>query len=52
MFDRDRNGTIDFNEFLALWEYVSNWSNTFRHYDLDNSGTIDKRELAIGKAAS
>ena len=52
MFDRDRNGTIDFNEFFALWEYVTNWSNTFRHYDLDNSGTIDKKELAIGKAVS
>ena len=49
MFDRDRNGTIDFNEFFSLWEFVTAWSNTFRQYDLDNSGAIDKRELSIGK---
>ena len=48
MFDADRSGTIDFNEFSALWQYVSDWSNTFRSYDLDNSGAIDKRELIIG----
>ena len=48
MFDKDRSGTIEFNEFLALWEYVTMWSNTFRSYDLDGSGAIDKRELTIG----
>ena len=50
MFDRDRNGTIDFNEFFSLWEFVSNWSNTFRRYDLDNSGAIDRKELTIGNS--
>ncbi len=48
MFDANRNGTIDFNEFFALWQYVTDWSNTFRSYDLDNSGAIDKGELVIG----
>eukprot|EP00112_Aurelia_sp_Birch-Aquarium-sp1_P019865 Seg50.12 transcript_id=Seg50.12/GoldUCD/mRNA.D3Y31 product="Programmed cell death protein 6" protein_id=Seg50.12/GoldUCD/D3Y31 len=47
MFDRDKNGTIDFNEFNALWQYVTDWSATFRNYDLDNSGAIDRRELII-----
>eukprot|EP00794_Sanderia_malayensis_P019019 gene19019-20931_t len=47
MFDVDRNGTIDFNEFYALWQYVTDWSGTFRNYDLDNSGAIDRRELMI-----
>ena len=50
MFDRDRNGTIDFNEFFSLWEFVTMWGNTFRQYDLDSSGAIDRRELSIGKA--
>ena len=49
MFDRDKNGTIDFNEFHALWQYVTDWSATFRNYDLDNSGAIDRRELIIGE---
>ncbi|XP_028392361.1 programmed cell death protein 6-like isoform X2 [Dendronephthya gigantea] len=45
MFDTDGNGVIDFNEFAALWQYVSDWQNTFRSFDLDNSGTIDRNEL-------
>ncbi|CAH3026555.1 unnamed protein product [Porites evermanni] len=45
MFDRDNNGTITFNEFSSLWKYITDWQNTFRSYDKDNSGTIDKREL-------
>eukprot|EP00795_Rhopilema_esculentum_P001350 gene1350-15750_t len=48
MFDQDRNGTIDFHEFESLWNYVTEWSRTFRNYDLDNSGAIDKRELILG----
>ena len=48
MFDRDNNGTITFNEFSSLWKYITDWQNTFRSYDKDNSGTIDKRELQTG----
>ena len=48
MFDRDSNGTITFNEFSSLWKYITDWQNTFRSYDKDNSGTIDKRELQTG----
>ena len=45
MFDKDRNGTINFQEFGALWKYVTDWQNCFRSYDRDNSGAIDKHEL-------
>ena len=45
MFDRDGNGTINFQEFAQLWKYVTDWQNTFRQYDQDRSGTIDHREL-------
>ncbi|XP_013384020.1 programmed cell death protein 6-like isoform X2 [Lingula anatina] len=47
MFDRDNNGTINFQEFQSLWKYVTDWQNTFRSYDRDNSGAIDKNELKI-----
>lgn len=49
MFDRDNSGTIEFNEFYALWQYVTDWQRTFRSYDKDNSGTIDRDELKTGK---
>lgn len=48
MFDRDNSGAIEFNEFYALWQYVTDWQRTFRSYDQDNSGTIDLQELKIG----
>ncbi|KAJ7337064.1 Programmed cell death protein 6 [Desmophyllum pertusum] len=47
MFDRDNSGAIEFNEFFALWQYVTDWQKTFRSYDQDNSGTIDRQELKI-----
>eukprot|EP00794_Sanderia_malayensis_P019031 gene19031-20944_t len=45
MFDRDHNGTINFQEFGALWKYVTDWQSCFRSYDRDSSGSIDKNEL-------
>ena len=45
MFDRDSSGTINFQEFSSLWKYVTDWQNTFRGYDRDNSGSIDRNEL-------
>lgn len=45
MFDRDHTGTINFDEFGALWKYVQDWQTTFKSYDRDNSGSIDKHEL-------
>jgi len=48
MFDHDNSGAIEFNEFYALWQYVTDWQRTFRSYDQDNSGTIDRQELKTG----
>ncbi|XP_041455687.1 programmed cell death protein 6-like [Lytechinus variegatus] len=45
MFDRDHSGTITFQEFGALWKYVTDWQNTFKSYDRDGSGSIDMNEL-------
>ena len=48
MFDADASGTIEWHEFERLWQYVTDWSSTFRIYDLDKNGTIDRNELANG----
>lgn len=45
MFDKDGSGTVSFEEFCALWKYVTDWLNCFKSFDQDNSGTIDKNEL-------
>ncbi|EEB19072.1 Programmed cell death protein, putative [Pediculus humanus corporis] len=45
MFDRRNTGTISFDEFGALWKYVTDWQTCFRSFDRDNSGTIDKGEF-------
>lgn len=48
MFDKDHSGTINFQEFGSLWKYVQDWQTTFKSYDRDNSGSIDKNELKTG----
>lgn len=45
MFDSDNSGSINFQEFGSLWKYITDWQTTFRSYDRDNSGSIDKNEL-------
>lgn len=45
MFDKQNRGVISFEDFGALWKYVSDWQNCFRSFDRDNSGNIDKVEL-------
>jgi len=45
MFDTDKSGTVNFNEFCQLWRYVTDWLNCFRSFDRDNSGNIDRNEL-------
>ncbi|KZP29674.1 EF-hand [Athelia psychrophila] len=46
MFDTDRSGTIGFNEFSGLWQYILDWQNVFKHFDRDQSGSIEGSELA------
>lgn len=45
MFDKQNRGTVSFEDFGALWKYVTDWQNCFRSFDRDNSGNIDKEEL-------
>lgn len=45
MFDRGNRGQVSFEDFGALWKYVTDWQNCFRSFDRDNSGNIDKNEL-------
>lgn len=45
MFDREARGTVSFQDFGALWKYVTDWQNCFRSFDTDNSGNIDRNEL-------
>ncbi|KAG8261584.1 Programmed cell death protein 6 [Homalodisca vitripennis] len=45
MFDKDKKGQITFQDFGALWKYVTDWQSCFRSFDKDNSGNIDKLEL-------
>lgn len=45
MFDTDKSGTITFNEFVGLWNYIQDWQKVFRYFDTDRSGTIEENEL-------
>ncbi|KAL7277654.1 hypothetical protein ACG7TL_008581 [Trametes sanguinea] len=33
-------------DWSRLWKYIKDWQNVFRHFDRDQSGSIDNRELA------
>ena len=33
-------------EFSGLWKYIADWQGVFRHFDRDQSGSIEGRELA------
>ncbi|OAX40041.1 EF-hand [Rhizopogon vinicolor AM-OR11-026] len=46
IFDTDRSGTINFNEFAGLWKYIAEWQRVFKHFDRDRSGSIEGHELA------
>ncbi|ROT75837.1 putative programmed cell death protein 6 isoform X1, partial [Penaeus vannamei] len=45
MFDKKGSGTINFDEFGAVWKYVTDWQQCFRSFDRDGSGNISKDEL-------
>ncbi|KAI8873357.1 EF-hand [Ramicandelaber brevisporus] len=45
MFDRDQSGTLEFNEFVGVWNYIEQWKPIFFAADKDRSGSIDKGEL-------
>ena len=45
MYDRDGDGTINLEEFKQLFCYLKDWRQAFHHFDADNSGSIERREL-------
>lgn len=45
IFDHTRTGSIGFDDFVALWNYINDWLRTFQDFDKDRSGFIDRNEL-------
>ncbi|KAI8506566.1 Pho85/PhoA-like cyclin-dependent kinase pef1, partial [Branchiostoma belcheri] len=45
MFDQNKDGTINIQEFAALWKYINDWKGCFDRFDTDRSGNIDAQEL-------
>ena len=45
MFDTDRSGTINFDEFCGLWGFLAAWRGLFDRFDVDRSGSISLREF-------
>lgn len=45
MFDTDKNGVIDFREFIRLWTYLENWKKVYHIIDADNSDSISYDEF-------
>jgi len=45
MFDKHNRGTVSFDDFGALWKYVTDWQSCFRSFDRDGSGNINVSEL-------
>lgn len=46
MFDTDRSGTINFDEFCGLWGFLAKWRTLFDRFDLDRSGSINFTEFS------
>ncbi|KAL0893782.1 hypothetical protein ABMA27_013916 [Loxostege sticticalis] len=46
MFDKDRSGHINLEEFDKLYTYINQWLAVFKTYDTDQSGQIDEQELS------
>ncbi|WEW59954.1 hypothetical protein PRK78_005436 [Emydomyces testavorans] len=46
MFDRDGNGRVTFDEFVALWRFLAAWRELFDRFDEDQSGRISLSEFS------
>jgi len=47
MFDRDHFGTIDYNEFAQLHQFISTMQNGFRQRDRTGDGRLDGNEIRM-----
>ncbi|XP_015122454.1 peflin isoform X2 [Diachasma alloeum] len=46
MFDKEKTGMINLEEFQALFNYINAWLGVFKGFDHDNSGSIQEHELS------
>ena len=46
LFDANKSGTIDVNEFVQLFNYINQWKGIFQGFDKDRSGSIDLNEFS------
>jgi Ca2+-binding EF-hand superfamily protein len=46
MFDADRSGTVNFDEFCGLWGFLAAWRGLFDRFDKDRSGSISHLEFS------
>ncbi|KAL3423694.1 hypothetical protein PVAG01_05441 [Phlyctema vagabunda] len=51
MFDSDRSGSINFDEFCGLWGFLAAWRSLFDRFDIDRSGSISMDEYTNALAA-
>ena len=45
MFDKDVNGRVGFDEFVALWRFLAAWRGLFDRFDEDHSTRISLQEF-------
>jgi Ca2+-binding EF-hand superfamily protein len=45
MFDTNKSGTVNFDEFCGLWGFLSAWRALFDRFDQDHSGSISFAEF-------
>jgi Ca2+-binding EF-hand superfamily protein len=45
MFDKDGNGRVGFEEFVALWRFLAAWRDLFDRFDDDRSTRISLQEF-------
>jgi Ca2+-binding EF-hand superfamily protein len=48
LFDVDRSGSINLQEFAGLFNYINDWKRMFESVDTDRSGYIEAHELSQG----